>query len=312
MIRSYDAAEIAAALDVPAAIESQWRAFTALATGVARMPEKIMVPGPGDGSVALAYAARVSPETGPVCKFVSFNPGNDALGLPSINGMIVALHQETGVPVALLDGAAITTARTSAASAVAVDALAVPEAGELAVIGCGAQGRAHVRAIAAVRAPRRVRMFSPTAERRREAVAALAREFPVEESMSVAEAVDGADMVVLCTVSEEPVLSASQVSPGALVLAVGSFEPHRREVGRDLLAMAAAVVVDHAGTAAAHAGPVLDALAAGVITEPLELGDVLLGRSTARRSPEDVIFYNSTGIAVQDAAAVWAVLTAAG
>ena len=81
MIRTYDAAEIEAVLTVPVAISSQRQAFTALASGVARMPGKIMVPGPGDGSVALTYAARVSPETGPVCKFVGFNPGNGELGL---------------------------------------------------------------------------------------------------------------------------------------------------------------------------------------------------------------------------------------
>ncbi|QWF82388.1 ornithine cyclodeaminase family protein [Amycolatopsis sp. CA-230715] len=310
--RFFSAEEIDAVLGVGVAIESQRRAFVALGRGDAVMPPKTVVEGGNDGSLALTYSARLSPEDGPVCKFVSFNPGNAARGLPSIHGLITVLHPETGVPVAVLDGAAVTTSRTSAASAVAADVLANPDAGDLAVIGCGAQGKAHVRAIAAVRGLRRVRMFARDEGRRKAAAEELDAEFgfTVEAAPTVGEAVEDADLVALCTVSAEPVLRAAQLAPGCTVLAVGSFEPHRREADRSVLAAATTVTVDHAPTAIAHAGPVIDALSAGVLREQdiVQLGDVLLGKATGRVRDRDIVFYNSTGVGVQDAAAALAVV----
>ncbi|WP_158887064.1 ornithine cyclodeaminase family protein [Amycolatopsis anabasis] len=311
--RFYSAADIQAVLDVPRAIESQRRAFAALGSGSARMPEKTMMPAE-DGSRTLTYTARVSADTGPVCKFISFNPGNAGRGLASINGLIIVLDPETGVPVAVLDGGAITTIRTSAASAVAADVLANPDADDLAVIGCGAQGVAHVRTLAAVRKPRRVRICGRSESRRVAAAAALTEElgFEVEPVAGVADAVRGADLIALCTTSTEPVLGAEDLAPGCTVLSVGSFEAHRREVDRSVLARANAIAVDHAETAVTHAGPVIDALSAGLLREPdlVQLGEVLLGKATARVRSRDILFYNSTGVGVQDAAAAWAVVHA--
>jgi len=308
--RHLDAAAVRAALGVEAAVASQRRAFRALGERTAVMPAKSLVPSV-DGALALAYPARMSAETGPVCKFVSFNPGNAERGLPSIHGLIVALDVETGAPVAVLDGAEVTTIRTSAASAVAVDALSTPDSGDLAVIGCGVQGVAHVRAIAAVRNLRRVRLFSRTEQSRTNAAQALAAELDVEVTAvdSAREAVDGADLVALCTVSTTPVVEAEWLADGCTVLSVGSFEPSRSEVGLDVLRRAT-VVVDHLPTARAHAGPIVDGLAEGILTESgiEQLGDVLVGTSLGRTGERDIVFYNSTGVGVQDAAAVWTAL----
>ncbi|AXB44956.1 ornithine cyclodeaminase family protein [Amycolatopsis albispora] len=305
--RFFDAAEIGALLGIDAAIESQRRAFRALGEKTAVLPPKTHVPGPG-GALALAYPCRLSPDTGPVCKFLSFNPGNAEHGLPSIHGVITVLDPETGVPVAVLDGAAVTTIRTSAASAVAADLLANPDVTELAVLGTGVQGVAHVRAIAAVRPLRTVRMYSPGEEHRTRAARELSAELglPVVAAEDAESAVRGAGIVALCTVSTEPVIRREWLAEGCTVLSIGSFEPHRREVGRDVVEAAAAVVVDHRETARSHAGPIVDA----PLAEPelQELGEVLVGTAPGRRSPADLVYYNSTGVGVQDAAAAWAVL----
>lgn len=306
-LRFFDANEIGAVLEVGAAIESQRRAFRALGAKTAVLPAKTHVPGPG-GALALAYPCRLSADTGPVCKFVSFNPGNAEHGLPSIHGLIVALDPETGVPVAVLDGAAVTTIRTSAASAVAADALANPDVTELAVLGSGVQGVAHVRAIAAVRPLETVRIHSPSEEHRTTAARELSGELGlrVVATEDAESAVRGAGIVALCTVSTEPVVRREWLATGCTVISVGSFEPHRREVGRDVVEAAAAVVVDHRETARSHAGPIVDA----PLAEPelQELGEVLVGSAKGRRSPEDLVYYNSTGVGVQDAAAAWAVI----
>src|ERR671918_618954 len=107
--------EVDRLLDIDTAIDSQRAAFASLARGTTSPAEKIMVPGGPDGSVAVCYAARLSTETGPVCKFVSVNPANARLGLPSISGVLMALDPEADRPVAIMDGAIVTAVRTAAA-----------------------------------------------------------------------------------------------------------------------------------------------------------------------------------------------------
>jgi ornithine cyclodeaminase len=307
--------EVARLFDPEMAIESQRAAFAALGDGTAVQPGKLMVSNPADGSVAFCYAARLSPQNGAVSKFGSVNPANTAGGLPSIAAVIVVLDPLTGRPAAIMDGVVITTRRTAAASAVAVEALSTPDATGLAVLGCGTQGREHVRTLPRVRPIKAVWLWEPSAARR----AAAARELAAETGLEVRacatarEAVARAQIVALCTLSSEPVLEASWLAPGATVVSIGSIEPDRREVGADVVTRAARVVVDDPDSAAVHAGPIVDAMRTGALTreELIGLGDVLAGREPGRVGPDDLIYYNSTGVGVQDAAAATAVLARA-
>lgn len=302
-------ADVAAAFDLDAAIASQRTAFEALAAGRAQLAGKVALPNPGGNDVALSYLARLSPEHGAVSKLVDVHPDNAQRGLPAISGTVLVLDATTGRPAAIMEAAALTELRTAAASAVAADVLARAEAEELAVLGSGVQARAHVRAIARVRRLRAVRIFSRSAEKRESAASELSAELGVDVRAvaSASEAVRAADVVATCTLSAEPVVATSDLAPGATVLAVGSFEPHRCEVDGDLVRRAT-VVVDDPDTAFAHAGPIMRAAADGDLTEALSLGDVLLGRAAGRNAPDELVFYNSVGIAVQDAAAAHSVL----
>jgi ornithine cyclodeaminase len=214
-----------------------------------------------------------------------------------------------------MDGTAVTTLRTAAASAVAIDALARPDAADLAILGSGTQALAHARAIARVRELKSVRLWSPTPHRRTRAAETLAAEpgLPVEPADSAEAAVRGASLVAACTLSTTPVVHGRWLDPGCTVVSVGSFEPTRREVDAEVVRRSAAVVVDDPRTAAGHAGPVVDALRQGLLTRDdlISLGEVLTGRRTARSGPEDVVYYNSVGLGIQDAAAAWAVVEAA-
>src|SRR5687767_7838179 len=116
-----------------AAIASQRAAFVALgATGV-DLPGKIMHPSRFDDSVMSAYLSRLSADTGAVAKIGSVNPGNAAAGLPTVHAVVTALDPVTGRLAAVMDGTALTTLRTAAGSAVAVDALAGPDSTDLAL-----------------------------------------------------------------------------------------------------------------------------------------------------------------------------------
>ncbi|MFI1480233.1 ornithine cyclodeaminase family protein [Streptomyces sp. NPDC020747] len=307
--------QVAALLDTDTAIRSQRAAFTALGDGTAELPGKIMHPSGFDDSVVFAYLARLSAGTGAVAKIGSVNPGNAAAGLPTIHAVINALDPVTGQLVAVMDGTAVTTLRTAAASAVAFDALATPDSAELGLIGSGTQALAHARSVARVRDLRAVRIWSPSPERRARAARLLAAELgiPVKAVDSAEEAVAGLPMVAACTLSSTPVVRGEWLAPGCTVVSVGSFEPSRSEVDTEVVRRAAAVVVDDPETAAEHAGPVVEALRSGTLApdDLIPLGGVLTGRREGRTTGRDIVYYNSVGIGIQDAAAAWAVIDAA-
>jgi ornithine cyclodeaminase/alanine dehydrogenase-like protein (mu-crystallin family) len=177
------------------------------------------------------------------------------------------------------------------------------------VLGTGVQGRQHVRDIAGVRTLSEVRMWSPTAAHRAQAARELSAQtaLPVRAVASVREAVQGADLVVTCTLSSTPVLRAGWLPERCLVASVGSFSAGRCEVDDDLVDRASVIVVDDVPTALRHAGPIVRAFQRG--RDPggrlRGLGQYVLG--TPAPAP-GLVFFNSTGLGVQDAAAAGIVL----
>lgn len=301
--------------DWDVAISSQRDAFEALGKEQADQPPKLMLPVDADDSVALCYAARVSPASGAVSKLASFNPGNAARGLPTISALITVLDRDTGRPAALLDGTPLTTRRTAAGSAVAADLLARTTASRLAVLGSGTQALAHARALSRVRSFTEVRVWSPTPANRNGAADRLGAELDadVRSTETAEEAVRGACIVAACTSSREPVVRGTWLDEGCTVISVGSFQPDRCEADPEVITRSSAVVVDDVATGAKHAGPIVQGLAAGDLTEEdlAGLGDVASGQAAGRRADADIIYYNSVGLGIQDAAAAEAVVVRA-
>jgi ornithine cyclodeaminase/alanine dehydrogenase-like protein (mu-crystallin family) len=305
------AEEITPLADLKSVIETQRQAFITLADGKAQAPPRLLVHGPDD-SVAFCYASRLTPETGPVCKFGSVNPSNTASGLPSISALVIALDPLTGRVAALLDGDALTALRTPAASALAMMSLADPNSSRLTVLGTGLQGRAHVKALCAVLPITTVTLSSPDPASLSGALEELGCGLDVEvrAADSVEQAVRDADVVVTATTSLAPVLPAHWLSAGTTVLSVGSFAPDRREFGDDVLQRAEVIVVDDPDTAWQQSGPFVQARRAGTVAlnRVSALGDVLLGRSPGRTSPDQIVLYNSVGLGIQDAAVSWMII----
>ncbi|WDZ83834.1 ornithine cyclodeaminase family protein [Micromonospora cathayae] len=311
-MRFLDATAIERLLDPQTAYDSQREAFHCLGSGLADLAERLILAGTDGDALAFCYAARLRPGTPAVCKFGAVAPDNSRLGLPSVHAQILALHPRTGQLIAAFDGEAVTTLRTPAATAVAVDHLAAPGPRTLAVLGCGVQGRAHVRALAG--RVSRVLLWDHRPGRAAETADRLAPEVPVPVSAapSAAAAVGAAEIVVTCTTSSTPVLRGEWVTDGATVVSVGSFAPDRSEVDRALVRRAGAVVVDHVPTGLRQAGPVVGAVAAGDLAPDtlIGLGDVVANGRQARADRHTIVYYNSVGLGVQDAAAVNAMLAA--
>ena len=231
-------------------------------------------------------------------------PGNPATsGLPTIQGVLILSDAADGRPLAIMDSAMVTALRTAAASAVAADHLARRDAAVLAVIGCGLQGDAHVTALREVRPIREVRFHDLVADR----AATLAQRhqgdgLSCRAVTSIAEATRGADLVATCTTGGAFVLDRADVDPGTFVAAVGTDNPHKREIAPGLMA-AARVIVDDLDQCA-RAGDLHHAIAAGAMTAADVHSD--LARVVAERpaaSGDRVVVFDSTGVALEDAAA---------
>lgn len=219
--------------------------------------------------------------------------------------MVAVLDPYTGVPLAFMDGTAVTTLRTAAASAVAVEALARKGAARLLV-----QGQAHIAALQRNGAHAWSGMWSPRPSSLDASVDRLReRGFDVEPVESLDDAIAGANIIVCATLATEPLFSARELRPGATVVTLGSFDRYRREIGPDVLHASHHVVVDHEPTARQNCGPIVAAQAgaAAAKLEVLELGDVLTGAETGRGSDDEIVTYISAGLGIQDAAAAWSI-----
>jgi len=283
------------------------RALSAPARGEAVLPLRQMVWLPDRSGLLAMMPAYLGDPASLGAKIISVMPGNRGSGFESHQGVVMLFGIEHGEPLAILDATAITAIRTAAASAVATDVLAKPDAGDLAILGSGAQAASHLDAMRTVRPLRRVRVWSRTranAERFAKDASA-ASPVPVEVSSSADEAVRGADLICTTTSAREPILSSAAVSPGAHVNAVGACFATWRELDTALVRRAR-FYADCRESCLNEAGDFLRAKSDGAIDDGHllgELGEVLIGRVPGRVSPDDVTIYESLGIAIEDLAA---------
>ncbi|MEH1102357.1 ornithine cyclodeaminase family protein [Micromonospora sp. CPCC 205561] len=240
-------------------------------------------------------------------KITTLTPDNPGRGLPLIHGIVALTDLATGQITALLDGAELTAVRTGAVAALATRWCAAADAEDLAVIGAGVQARALVRAVAAVRPIRTVRVFSRTRSRAEGFAEWVSDAVPHPVRASVCDSAKAAvaDAAVICTATstsdDTPLVEADWVARGAHVNVIGGTHPDAIEVDPALLGDALAVVEDRSA-AREGAGEVRAALAAGTIglDDLCELGALVTGevRAGGRTS-----VLRTVGMAIEDTAA---------
>lgn len=216
-------------------------------------------------------------------------------------GALMLFDASDGLPLALIEGGSLTAIRTAAASALATDILARPDARTLAVLGTGEQARRHIEAMRLVRSIDQVRVWGRDAERARAFAAANGA-----EAVATAEAaVSNVDIVCTTTSAAEPILEGCWLQPGAHVNLVGSAIPTTAEADVELVARGA-FYVDYREAALAQAGELRRAIEAGAVTEGHirgEIGEVLIERVSGRQSEQEITVYKSLGVTAQDLAA---------
>jgi ornithine cyclodeaminase/alanine dehydrogenase-like protein (mu-crystallin family) len=243
-------------------------------------------------------------------KLISVFPENFARGVQSHQGLVILFDPETGAPVCALHAGEITAIRTAAASAVATDALARPDARHLTIFGYGEQAATHSRAISKVRELKSITIWGRSAERARAFAKRMQEEFavPVSSAETVQEAVAVADIVCTVTSAAEPILKGAWVRPGTHLNLVGSSHAGPVEVDNDLVVRSRFIADSREGVLMQGA-EFLRAKAAGLIGDDhivAEIGQVLAGEIVGRRSVDEITVYKSLGHIVQDLSTAWA------
>jgi ornithine cyclodeaminase/alanine dehydrogenase-like protein (mu-crystallin family) len=246
-------------------------------------------------------------------KLVGIQPANPARGLPIIQGVYVLFDMRIGQPVALLDGAALTTLRTPMISALATDSLARADARSVGIIGTGPQAVAHVHAMRVVR-PDIDRVV--VAGRTSSHVARVVDELVAAgESATVGSYADAAacDIVCAATRADSALFGLGDVRPGTHLNLVGSYRLDLREVAADLVA-ASTVAVDDVAAAKTEAGDLHMAVEEGVWSWDKIAGDLtdLASGRLQRTSEAEITLFKSVGLAVQDLAIAQRAAAAAG
>ena len=277
-------------------------ALTALRTCFAATPSHVdRVHCSAGGGEFLVMPAATGDVAG--VKLVGIQPANPARGLPIIQGVYVLFDMRLGLPIALLDGAALTTLRTPMISALATDALARDEARSVGIIGTGPQAVAHVHAMRVVRPDiDHVVIAGRTSTH----VSRIVDELLVAGVVATAGSYSAAaacDIVCAATRSDCALFSLGDVRPGTHVNLVGSYRLDLREVAADLIA-ASTVAVDDIAAARAEAGDLHLAVLDGVWAWDRIAGDLtdLASGRLRRTSPDEITLFKSVGLAVQDLA----------
>ena len=252
-------------------------------------------------------------------KLVSVAPGNAGRGLPRIQGVYVLLDADTLAPVAVLDGAALTTLRTPAVSVAAVrSVLPASRPVRVVVFGAGPQAVGHLFTLAAVLeadgprpADAPLSLLDVDMVVRAPAAAAV----PATSGATVRvlragspaarRALEDAQLVVCATTSHEPLFPAQDLRPDAVVVAVGAHDPTALEV-EPALAGRARVVVEDPATALREAGVVRAAVGAGLLG-PEALVPMAHVVTTASAPVEGPVLFVSVGMAWEDLAVASAV-----
>jgi thiomorpholine-carboxylate dehydrogenase len=285
MIPYLSDAEVRAALSWDELIPTMERALTALSAGSVVQPlREWLTVEKGERYWGLMPASAADAMG---VKLVSLYPANAGTRVPTVIALMILFRRDTGEPLALLDGSALTAMRTAAVSAAVTRRLAAPESAALALLGSGVQAATHLAALKHVRAFREIRVWSRTPEHARR----FAREHGAI-AMDAESAVRGADVVVTATPAREPILHGAWLKPGALVNAIGAPMPDWREL--DDAAMANVVVVESREAASEESGDVMRSRA----RIHAEVGEIFAGTKSV--PPGATTVFKSVGVAVED------------
>ena len=224
---------------------------------------------------------------------------------PLVTAWTLLMSMQTGQPLLLCDAAELTTARTAATTAVAVDALAPHNARRLVVIGSGPVARAHVQYVKGLRDWQAISLYSPGLKTK--SAQELASITDLDPRLHIADSLEAAlhdaDVVMLCTSSAKAVFDPQTLGKPALITSISTNAPRAHEVPPQSLTDMD-VFCDYRQTTPGSAGEMLIAGEQHGWQVSRIIGDLpeLLSEQVARPDYQRHVFFRSIGLGLEDVA----------
>ena len=299
-IRILSAADVRIALPMPKAIDAMRHAYGQLSAGKVNAPPRQHIS--TDKGVTLLMPAHLPERSEFGIKVVSVYDDNPNLNLPRITATVLVLDPATGLPKAFMEGSSLTAIRTGAGGGVAADLLARKDAKTVGLFGAGVQARAQLQAVMSVRDIARVNLISRTktsAQQLATEISAWTDAPEVNPVPNPQQVVEDADIIICATTSATPLFDGNALRPGTHITAVGTFVPEKREVDTTTIKRTDRIVVDSREACLEEAGDLIIPNA----EIDAEIGEIVNGDKPGRQSNDEITFFKSVGVAVQDAVA---------
>jgi ornithine cyclodeaminase/alanine dehydrogenase-like protein (mu-crystallin family) len=307
-----NAEDVNRSLPMAQAIECMKDALRAISDKSTNAPQRLHLNVQPHDNTLLVMPAVIdaSVQPGFTLKVASVCPNNPNLNLPRVESIVIAFNSETGQPIALLDGKAITAIRTAATSAAATSVLAREESRCVAVFGAGVLARSHVQAMLKVRRLDSIKLYSRTRSKLAQLSKWIRQQCDFDGEIIHCEdpgsALANADIVCTVTSAKSPVFKANQVPSGCHINAVGGYAPAMAEIPGETMANAR-VFVEQLESALSEAGELAIPIRAGLMKASDiagEIGNVLSGTLPGRTNDQQITVFKSVGNANEDAFAV--------
>ena len=280
-------------------------AFQLYAQGQAVVPTPLGMVVPGTGDEVHVKTALLPNADVIAIKVATGFYGNQRLGLPNSNGIVLLLSAHTGEPVAVLqDNGYLTDLRTALAGAIAAKYLAPKKVESVAMLGSGIQARYQLRALRLVRDFNRVHIWGRTPAQADHYADQMSAELgiTIKRAETHAAAVQDAQVVVTTTASRAPLLYASDLHPGMHITAMGSDSEGKQELAPDVLTRADRIVCDSRAQCERLGELQHAADFAAIAPKLIELGAIIAGTAPGRTHDADITVCDLTGVGVQDTA----------
>lgn len=292
-------------------IDAVKKAFIMMTEGTCEVPLRTVIDDKDGQSTFLFMPAYAPGMDVASLKVINIFPGNIDRGLSSAPAQILLINGETGYIDALIDGTCVTQLRTGGSTGAAFSVLAKENCRKGALIGTGGQAPAQLEAMLCVRELEQISVFDIDQRRCRAFAAEMTEKLarygvPIIAAESSDECIEDADLIITVTPSAGPVFDGSKVRAGATICAIGTYEPHKHEIDTETVRRASKIICDWKDAVLSESGDLMIPIAEGIITESdvqCSLGEVLLGRSPGRETDEEIILYETVGVAMQDLAA---------
>ena len=240
-----------------------------------------------------------------VCKYIR----EKEIPYGSHVGMVVLFDSEKGIPLAMIEGASLTSIRTASVSALATDLMSKRKIKSMTIMGCGEQAKRHIYAMLTVRKTNNIYIWGRNFTKAK--IFAKKMESKVNINITAIEnaeeAVKKSDLICTTTSSSEPILEGKWLQPGTHVNLIGAAIPTSAEVD-ELVVKNSRFVIDYRPAAMAAAGEFLRAIKKNIITKDhiaAEIGEIANGSVAGRLDDEEITVYKSLGVTAQDLGAAY-------